>query len=51
MYAKVMKFKVSRSMRKALFIMNSSRNKTCGLQIDKRLTIEDAQKVIEALEG
>ena len=44
-----MRFRVPRSMKKALFLKNGSINETYGLQIGKRLTVEDARKVVELL--
>lgn len=51
MQAKIMRYKVSHSYKKALFIKNGSINETYGLTIGKRLTKEDAQKLIKTLEG
>lgn len=49
MQAKIMKFKVSHSMRKALFVKNGSINDTYGIQVNKTLSLEDAKRLEEIL--
>lgn len=49
MYAKVMKYKVNRSMRKALFIKNGSPNSCIAIHLNKTFTKEDAKQIIEKI--
>lgn len=49
MRAKIMKYKVHRSMRKALFIRNGSPNACIAIHLNKTFTEQDARQIIERI--
>ena len=51
MRAIIAKYKMPRTMKKALFIRNGSINETVGIAIGKTFSLKDAQKVIAKLDG
>lgn len=51
MYAKVMKYKVYRSMRKALFIKNGSPNSCIAIHLNKTFTEQDAKEIIAKIQS
>lgn len=49
MNAKIMKYKVNRSMKRLLLVGNGSPSSVFALQIQKTLTIEDAQEIAKRI--
>ena len=50
MQAKIMRYRVPRSMKKALFIRNGSINENIAIAIGRNFTIEDAKAILEKVE-
>lgn len=50
MEAKIMRYRVPKSMKRALFIRNGSINENIAIAIGKTFSIEDAQKILEKIE-
>ena len=49
MHAKIMRYRVPRSMKKALFIKNGSVNSCIAIHLNKTFTEQDAKQIIEKI--
>ena len=47
--AKIMKYKVKHSMKKALFVKNGTPRACFAIGLEKRFSLEDATKIVEII--